>query len=221
MKSELYKIVPGLILLALLSSSGNSQSINNSKGKKKDQVSLFNGKNLEGWVFMLKDNSADPAKVFTVKDGVIHITGSPFGYMRTGSSYSDYSLHVEWRWPSEASNSGIFIHAQLPDTIWPRCFECQLAAGNAGDFICANGSDMNERADKSKKSVKKMNPSNERSVGQWNVADIVCRNNTIEVRINGLLQNKATGTSASGGYICLQSEGKDVEFRNLVLTRLR
>jgi hypothetical protein len=30
-----------------------------------------------------------------------------------------------------------FIHAQQPDTIWLKCIECQLQAGNAGDFICA------------------------------------------------------------------------------------
>jgi hypothetical protein len=191
------------------------------KSPKKEIVQIFNGKDLNNWVFMLKDPAVDPAKVFTVSNGLIHITGNPFGYMRTKEAYSEYKLHAEWRWPLEATNSGIFIHAQLPDTIWPRCIECQLAAGNAGDFICANGSDMNERTDKTKKSVKKMNPSNEKAVGEWNVMEVVCKANTIEVYVNGVLQNKATGVSASQGFICLQSEGKEIEFRNLSIQKLK
>jgi hypothetical protein len=139
--------------------------------------------------------------------------------MRTNESFSDYLLNVEWRWPVEATNSGVFIHAQLPDTIWPKCFECQLAAGNAGDFICAGGSDMNERSDKSKKSVKKMAASSEKPAGEWNTMEVTCTANTITVYVNGVLQNKATGVSASSGYICLQSEGKDIEFRNVYLIR--
>ena len=67
------------------------------------------------------------------------------------------------RYPSEATNSGVFIHAQKPDTIWLRCIECQLQAGNAGDFVLMNGADMNERTDKSKRVVKKMTASNEKT----------------------------------------------------------
>jgi len=46
-------------------------------------IQLFNGKDLKNWSFFLKDATIDPATVFTVKDGVISITGQPFGYMRT------------------------------------------------------------------------------------------------------------------------------------------
>jgi hypothetical protein len=181
---------------------------------------LVLGANLNDWTFFLKDKSIDPAKVFTLNNGIIHITG-PFGYMRTKKEYSDFKLHVEWRWPSEATNSGVFLFAQMPDTIWPKCVECQLSAGNAGDFVCSNGSDMNERTDKTKKVVKKMSASNEKPVGEWNTMEITCKGNSIEVYINGLLQNKATGVSPSKGSICLQSEGKDIEFREILLTLLK
>ncbi len=198
-----------------------SRKAKNLKTPKTEIIRLFNGKDLNNWVFQLKDPSVDPSKVFMANDGVIHITGSPFGYMRTKDSYSDYRLHVEWRWPSEATNSGVFIHGQLPDTIWLRCIECQLAAGNAGDFICANGSDMNERTDKSKKSVKKMAASSEKPVGEWNTMEVICKTNTIEVFVNGVLQNKGTGLNVNKGYICLQSEGKDIEFKNVFLSKLK
>ena len=178
-------------------------------------------KDLNNWVFKLKDPSVDPATVFTVTNGVIHITGNPFGYMRTKASYSDFKLHVEWRWPSEPTNSGVFVFAQPPDSIWLKCVECQLQAGNAGDFVCMNGSDMNERTDKSKVFVKKLAASSEKPAGEWNTMEVVCSANTIEVKVNGTLQNKGTNVNLSSGSVCLQSEGKDIEFRNVFLTKLK
>jgi hypothetical protein len=185
------------------------------------KIKMFNGKDLSNWVFKLKDSSVDPAKVFTVNNGVIHITGNPFGYMRTKASYSDYKLHVEWRWPSEATNSGVFVNAQPPDSIWLKCVECQLKAGNAGDFVCMNGADMAERTDKSKPFVSKLAASSEKPAGDWNTMEVICKSNTIEVLVNGTLQNKGTNVSVTSGSICLQSEGKDVEFRNVYLNELK
>ncbi len=199
-------------------SSGNRNSRRDSNS---ENIRLFNRKDLTGWIFYLRDKSADPAKVFTVRDGIINITGSPFGYMRTKDTYSDYRLRLEWRWPVEATNSGVFIHSQTPDTIWLKTIECQLAAGNAGDLLCMNGTDMNERRDKSSIVVKKMNAGSEKPVGEWNTMEVICKSNTIEVIVNGVLQNKGSGLNVSSGHICLQSEGKDIQFRNVVLTRER
>jgi hypothetical protein len=182
-------------------------------------ILLFNGKDLSNWEFKLKDPKVQANEVFRVQNGVIQIKGDPFGYMRTRDSFSDYKLHVEWRWPFEATNSGVFVHAQLPDSIWLKCIECQLMAGNAGDFVCMNSSDMNERTDKTKRSVKKTGPSSEKPVGEWNTMEVNCKGNTIEVFVNGELKNKATGVNISGGHICLQSEGKIVEFRNVWLQK--
>lgn len=216
------------ILLALLmaaplsfSASRGDRKGRKERREKQESIKLFNGKDLKGWAFFLKDNSVDPATVFTVKDGVIHISGSPFGYMRTTEAWSDYTLHVEYRWPSEATNSGIFVHAQAPDAIWPKCIECQLMAGSAGDFVCMSGADMDERTDKSSVVVRKKEASSEKNPGEWNTMEIVCRGNTIEVTLNGVLQNRGTNATIASGFICLQSEGKDIEFRNLKLNHLK
>ena len=191
-----------------------------SESKGNGPIVLFNGKDLNNWVFKLKDPSVDPSKVFTIKDGILHISGNPFGYMRTKETYSDYKLHVEWRWPVEATNSGVFVHAQQPDTIWLKCVECQLKAGNAGDFVCMNGADMTERTDKTKPFVNKMASSSEKVTGEWNTMEVICNGNTIEVWVNEVRQNKGTNVNLSKGSICLQSEGKDVEFRNVYLEKL-
>jgi len=224
MKTKTIRFAIMLIIVLSVFQSYATAGADEKKAKDKTTgkaVKLFNGKDLSNWVFKLKDPSVDPAKVFTVSNGVIHISGSPFGYMRTKESYSDYKLNVEWRWPSEATNSGIFIHAQEPDSIWLRCIECQLKAGNAGDFVCMNGSDMKEKTDKSKIVVNKYAASSEKPAGEWNTMEVVCRGNEISVYVNGILQNKGTGLNISKGSICLQSEGKEIEFRNVFLKKLK
>ena len=79
---------------------------------------LFNGKDLSGWNFVVDKNSVPAEQVYSVKDGVINITGQPFGYMYTKEKYGDYKQHVEYRWPNgkEKANSGIFllIEAEKP-----------------------------------------------------------------------------------------------------------
>jgi hypothetical protein len=213
-------LIPLFVTSNSITGQGKLQKTKVSKIKRGETIQLFNGKNLDNWSFKLKDPSVDPSNIFTVQNGVIHITGNPFGYMRTKDLYSNYKLHVEWRWPSEATNSGVFVHGQSPDTIWLKCIECQLKAGSAGDFVCMNGADMNEHTNKASSSVKKMAASSEKPVGEWNTMEVVCKSNTIDVSVNGVIQNRATGVNVSNGYICLQSEGKDVEFRNVFLTRL-
>ena len=202
-----------------LSARSESKNAKDKKDRKSEKIQLFNGKDLSNWTFFLKDQSVDPKNVFSVKDGIIHIAGDPFGYMRTKEKYSDYRLHVEWRWPREASNSGVFVHGQEPDAIWLKCIECQLMAGNAGDFVCMNGADMTEHTDKSKWVITKMSESSEKPVGEWNILEVDCKGNLIEVYVNGVLQNRGTNVNVSSGSICLQSEGKDVEFRNVFLTK--
>jgi len=213
-----FVILVAFILLLLLLKNKKANEI---ETKESDIVTLFNGKDLSNWTFVLRGDTVDPATVFTVTDGIINIKGDPFGYMRTKDKYSDYILHVEWRWPVEPSNSGVFIHGQKPDAIWLKCIECQLMPGNAGDFVCMNGSDIKEREDKSKIVVKKIAESSEKPVGEWNTMKITCNGNTIEVVVNGTFQNRGTESNIADGFICLQSEGKDVQFRNVYLTKLK
>jgi hypothetical protein len=82
-----------------------------------------------------------------------------------------------------------------------------------------NGAKMNELKPNTRV-VNKIAASSEKPVGEWNTMEVTCKSNTIEVYVNGTLQNKATGISDTKGHICLQSEGKDIEFRNVFITKL-
>ncbi len=184
---------------------------------------LFNGKDLSNWNFVVDKNSVPAEQVYSVENGVIHITGNPFGYMYTKKKYGNYKLHVEWCYPKEATNSGIFLLIEDPKNPFPNGIECQLAAGSAGDFVCLGGSDLfefHQRPGTPRPGfpvVKKANPSSEKEVGEWNEANIYVKNGTITVFINGVYMN--TGTNkVKEGYIGLQSEGKDILFRNVTVT---
>ncbi|MBI5008784.1 MAG: DUF1080 domain-containing protein [Bacteroidia bacterium] len=223
-KIHVYLLIATVILLTAslsLQAQSKGKKGKDKKNTKSETIQLFNGKDLSNWTFYLKDQAVDPSTVFTIKDDVINISGSPFGYMRTKEKYSDYKLHVEWRWPGEATNSGVFVHGQEPDAIWLKCIECQLMAGNAGDFVCMNGADIAERSDKSKAVVKKKAESSEKPQGEWNTMEVTCKGNIIEVTVNGVFMNKGTNSNITNGSICLQSEGKDIQFRNVYITKLK
>jgi hypothetical protein len=181
---------------------------------------LFNGKDINNWKPYLGENGPDPATVWSVKDGVIHCVGKPSGYIRTKDAYRDYVLLVEWRWPKEGGNSGVLVHTTGPDVVWPKSIECQLHTGDAGDFWVIGGTDFAEHTDKTERRVMNKTDNAEKPLGEWNQMKIVAQGDTITVYVNDQEVNKATGSTATGGAICLQSEGTPIEFRRVELQPL-
>jgi len=187
-----------------------------------ESIALFNGRDFEGWHMYLENTDVDPKSVWQVKDGAIWCSGVPTGCLRTTKEYSDYRLVLEWRWLAKPSNSGVLLRMGGEEKIWPLCMEAQLMHQRAGDMV-GMGYDFNEsRTDKAEfiSYAPRMNDSNEKEPGGWNTYEIICRGNTIELKVNGLLQNKATGVNVREGYIGLQSEGSPIMFRNIQLTPL-
>ena len=192
------------------------------------RISLFNGKNLEGWVPYLQDESIDPAAVWSVRDGALRCEGKPFGYLRTVDSFSNYTLSLEWRWPDIPTNSGVLLHTVGEDKLWPQSIEAQLKHLDAGDFVTIQHgttitvNDVVHQPDEAFwKVVPKRLPTSEHLSGRWNRYRIVCRGGTINLYVNGVHQNSAINVSPSEGAICLQSEGSPIEFRNIYLVPLK
>jgi len=186
----------------------------------KKRVEIWNGKDFSGLNFFLEDSSVDAQTVWTIRDDMIHCSGIPSGYIYTEKEYAEYRLHLEWRWTDEPGNSGVLLHKQNPDKIWPKSIEAQLKSGNAGDFYMIDGTTINEQTDKSNRRVEKKQKSSENAVGEWNTYSITCKGDSITLFVNGVLQNMASGASVTTGKICLQSEGKPIEFRNIYLDPL-
>jgi hypothetical protein len=209
-------VTTGVALVILITAGCTSQK----------RVALWNGKDFAGWKLFVPDRSVDVRSVWSVKDGVIHCRGQPNGYMRTQADYSNYKLHLEWRWVEQPTNSGVLLHASGPDKIWPRCIESQLKSGNAGDFVLIGGAGISvggrfiQDVSKQYVIVPKKQESSERAPGQWNTYEIICRGDTILNYVNGVLQNKGTNATETSGKICLQSEGSPIEFRNIYIELL-
>ena len=117
MKAKLL-FIAGLVLLASCSQKKNM---------------LFNGKDLSGWtVFTDPASDVDASQTFTAGDGLIRISGTPFGYMRTTEKYADFVLHTEWRWSGEPADGGIYVMVQEGDRIWPNGVQCQMKGADMG-----------------------------------------------------------------------------------------
>ncbi len=171
----------------------------------------------------LSDPKTDQATMWSAHDGVLHLVGKPNGYLRTEKIFSDYHLHVEWRWAADAvknSNSGVFVDVSGPDVIWPTGVECQLAVGNAGQLVGTNIALPGAPVSNNKPRAPRLEASSEKPFGEWNTYEIYCRGDTIEVFVNGIRQNHVEKVSATSGAIGLQMEGYPVDFRNLWLEPL-
>ena len=117
-------------------------------------IRLFNGRNFEGLYTWIRDQDyADPKKVFTVEDGMIHISGDGYGGLITRDAYRDYHLFVEFKWGEKtwgnrkdrARDSGVLLHCWGPDggynNTWPASIEAQIIEGGVGDVLVLTGVD--------------------------------------------------------------------------------
>jgi len=189
------------------------------------QIDLFNGKDFSGWKLFIPGDSVNVNDVWSIRDGVIHCVGTPSGYMRTEKSYSNYKLHVEWRWAEEPTNSGVLLNIQGEDQVWPNCIENQLKSGNAGDFVLIGPGtitvDDSVYVNEGRFLViPKKQESAEKAPGEWNAYDITVDGNSVSNSVNGVAMNNGVDAAFSSGPIALQSEGSPIEFRNIHLTPL-
>ena len=120
-------------------------------------IPLFNGKDLSGWTTWLVDSKRDdPRGVYSVRDGMIRISGDGFGYLATEKGYRDYRMVVEFKWgrknwqgrEKNGRDSGLFLHSVGPDGNSVdgkgafRCaIECQVMQGRVGDLMLIKGKD--------------------------------------------------------------------------------
>jgi hypothetical protein len=197
---------------------------------------LFNGKDLAGWHADVPamDSSASARSPFLVRNGMLVSLGEPRGHLISDSTYRDYRLEVEYRFPATPGNAGVLVHASTPRALYsmfPRSIEVQMAHGNAGDFWCIvediRVPDMERRrgppsewgiTEGKARRILNLTDDSERPVGEWNSMVIEAVGRAIRVWVNGDLVNDGSDATADRGRIALQSEGSEVEFRKLMLT---
>ena len=217
----MFRLITALALLVVF---GRAES-------PKNPVDLLTGKDFVAWE-LVSTPAADLAAVCHYQaDGSLAVAGKPVGYLATRASYENYRLHAEWRWPAAAaknSNSGVLLHitgGPANGTAWPVCFQAQMKLNRAGDLLPMNRAAFAEKLstppDAKTPQLDRRADSSEKPLGEWNTCDIVCHGDTIEVTVNGVLQNKITHCAPASGQIGFQLEGTPFELRNVRIEPLK
>jgi hypothetical protein len=205
-----------------------------------ESISLFNGKNLDGWYADVPsaDGKAGAPPSFIVRDGKLVSLGTPLGHLITDKEFSDYKLTVEYRFPAKPGNCGVLVHASTPRALYnmfPQSIEVQMMHKSAGDFWCIQENievpEMEKRRPRKEgqkfggdkpdaRQILNLTDDSEKPLGEWNTMTIEARGNEIIVHVNGDLVNHGTNATANKGKIALQAEGAEVEFRKVELAPL-
>ncbi len=188
-----------------------------------DDLVLFNGKNLDGWIAegvseYVKDGK--PRPVWSAREGKLVCTGKGFGFLRYDRQpFSDFVFHVEFRM-APGCNSGLGIRTRSFDPARSRAtrpsfygYEIQLF-DDAGKPPSAHSSGSLYRYIAPRRNAM-------RPAGEWNSVDVECVGPLIRVTMNGetiidVDQRKveALRQKPLAGYVCLQNHGGIIEFRS-------
>lgn len=199
---------------------------------------LFNGRDLTGWQIDVPDRDlSDTVRVpFIVRNGMLVSLGTPGGHLITDRVYENYVLTAAYRFPGTPGNCGFLVHASRPRALYgmfPQSLEVQLMHENAGDFWCIQEDisvpNMEARrgpkenwgiSEGKERRIVNLTDGTEKPLGDWNTIKIECKGATIRVWLNDVLVNEGFDCTTSKGHIAIQAEGAEVEFRDLLLTRI-
>lgn len=200
------------------------------------QISLFNGRDLDGWSVMYLDYSKKRANSSWQVDErrkVLFSSGGDWNDLRSNRIFKNFSLALEWRFTPNGSvspnGSGIIVRStgSLVKGLDPQGIEVDLRPSsneskNAGTgcFIVYGTTLRNHTgiADGSpNRHLGWLREPNVKSSGDWNYCEIVCEDDRITVRMNGRLVNEGWGAEVVAGHICLRNQNTAVEFRDIRL----
>lgn len=195
---------------------------------------LFNGRDLTGWV----DVNTSP-DTWKARDGLLICTGQPIGVMRSEKQYENFVLHIEWRHMEAGGNSGVFVWSEgtpAPDKQLPKGCEVQMLelewpflnpqpdgsprplAYVHGEVWGTNGMTTVPDNPRGNRSMSLENRCKGR--GEWNTYDIIAVDGAIKLAVNGKFVNGISQASVRKGYLCLESEGAEIHFRNIRIMEL-
>jgi hypothetical protein len=202
-----------------------------------------------GWRPLGKDDfvnvNCEP-ETWSFQDGVIRCSGQPVGVARTRKSLENFELVAQWRHLRSGGNSGIFVWAAesslegiKPGTLPRGGIEVQILdhgykdqyekrSGKKADWFTTHG-DVFPVGTSTMRPFAPVSPDGHRSfptkhlskgVGEWNHYYIRCINGEVRLWVNGEEVSGGTGCTPRAGYLCLESEGAPIEFRQLRIREL-
>lgn len=204
-----------------------------ARGQEPRFRDLFNGRDLTGWV-----NVNTAPDTWSVENGELICSGHPIGVMRSDRQYENFVLHIEWMHLEPGGNSGVFVWSnavpgeknRLPNGVevqmleldWPKLHEkdgkLPPVAYVHGELFGVGGvktATDNPRGERSMSFENRCKPR-----GEWNVYDVVAVDGVIKLSVNGKFVNGISKSTQKKGYLCLESEGAKIRFKNIRILEL-
>ncbi len=173
-----------------------------------------------------------------VKKNILMCSGNPIGVMRSENQFENFVLRIEWMHLEAGGNSGLFIWSaanpdpenRLPDGVEVQMLELDWVNLNERDGVIppiayvhgelfgvggVKAIPDNPRGERSK-SIENLC----KGKGEWNTYDIVCIDGVVKLSVNGKVVNGISHATQKKGYICFESEGAPIQFRNLTIMEL-
>jgi hypothetical protein len=187
---------------------------------------LFNGNDLSGWKQV---NCA--SSTFTVRDGMIVCTGIPTGVLRTDRQYENFILELNYLHVRPKGNAGLFVWSEPMPVVgepFTRAIEIQILDGrnsetytSHGDVFAIQGASFIPDRPHPRGWMRCL-PSERRArpAGQWNHYRVTCRDGAVTLAVNGKAVSGGSESSLRKGYICLESEGSEVHFKDIRIKEL-
>ena len=181
--------------------------------------------------------NTDPG-TWSVQKDILVCTGQPIGVMRSEKQYENFILHIEWKHLEAGGNSGVFVwsnadppeNARLPDGVEVQMLELEWVNLHVKDGVTPPVAYVHgELFGVGGVKTVPDNPRGNRSMsienrckgkGEWNVYDVVCVDGVIKLSVNGKFVNGISQSTQRKGFICLESEGARIHFRNIKILEL-
>ena len=237
MNSYFYRM---MVFLCLVQASGltvRAQSPMFEFGKQTSFTNITSDKKDRGAPLRWFDVNTSKETWRVEKDGSLVCSGKPIGVVRSERQYENFILHVEWKHNEPGGNSGVFIWSsavpnenRLPNGVEVQMLELDWVNLNTRDgvkppiayvhgelFGVANVKTAadNPRGERSKSIENRV-----KGKGEWNTYDVVCVDGVIKLSVNGKFVNGISKSTQKKGYICLEAEGAEIEFRNFKIIEL-
>jgi len=177
------------------------------------------------------------------KDGVLYCTGKPVGVIKKKTPVTNFELVLEWNHRKAAGNSGVFVWvpetslAKLTKPGLPTGIEVQVLdhgyteqyekGGKKADWFTSNGDTFPVGVKMTP--FPPVSPNGQRSFpkhkttkghGEWNHYYIRAINGEVRLWVNGTEVSGGTNIEPRTGFLCLESEGSPIEFRNIRIREL-
>ena len=198
-----------------------------------------------GWQALGETNflhvNCDPG-TWTWSNGFVHCTGKPIGVIRSSVLVTNFELVAQWRHLQSGGNSGIFVWA-TPESIQsleqgkgrlPTGIEVQVLdhgyveqyekqTGKKAEWFTSNG-DVFPTGTTFMKPFPPVAPNGQRAfprknlskgVNEWNHYYVRVINGEVRLWVNGEEVSGGTEIRPAWGYLCLESEGAPVDFKDL------